>query len=78
MCNISADYDSDYNPEVEDEYYDRKIEYVDPVTVRRPDSVEQLDPSPPNPRFVQGSAPTDNSVTEFSFGNGVNLRGKQE
>ncbi|XP_028179560.1 synaptotagmin-15-like isoform X1 [Ostrinia furnacalis] len=68
----NPNYETEYNGEQEEEYYDRGHEYVDPVTVRRPEPVEQLDPSPPNPRFEQ--VPTDSSVTEFSYGNAVNLR----
>lgn len=71
---LHLDYETEYNGEQEEEYYDRGQEYVDPVTVRRPDPVEQLEPSLPNQRFEQ--APTDSSVTEFSYGNAVNLRGE--
>ncbi|RVE40244.1 hypothetical protein evm_015106, partial [Chilo suppressalis] len=65
-------YETEYNGQQDEEYYDRSNDYVEPVIARNPARVQQLDPSTPNPRFEQ--APTDNPITEFSFGNGVNLR----
>ncbi|RVE54703.1 hypothetical protein evm_000470 [Chilo suppressalis] len=68
----SQNYETEYNGQQDEEYYDRSNDYVEPVIARNPARVQQLDPSTPNPRFEQ--APTDNPITEFSFGNGVNLR----
>ncbi|XP_060804989.1 synaptotagmin-15 [Amyelois transitella] len=72
------DYDPDYEEPEGEEYYDRKQDYVDPVTSQKIESVDSIDrieaieASPPNTRFEQG--PTTSSVSEFSLGNAINLR----
>ncbi|XP_059052694.1 synaptotagmin-15-like [Achroia grisella] len=64
-------YDIDYNGQ-EEQYYDPNQDYVDPVTSRHANLVEQLESSPPNSRLEQG--PTVGSVSESSIGNAINLR----
>lgn len=68
-----SDYDPDFNGENEE---DDEPVYEEPVNVRHAQALSQFDEVASTIGGVRyDPAPTTNSVTEFSIGNAVNLRG---
>ncbi|XP_068617976.1 synaptotagmin-15-like [Battus philenor] len=66
----SGGYDVDDN--ANDEYYDHRPDYEDPLTSQHAQAIGQSETEVPQPKYVETA--TASSVAEFSFTNAVNLR----
>ncbi|CAH2043540.1 unnamed protein product, partial [Iphiclides podalirius] len=69
----SEGYDNEENdPSNEEDYYDRRPEYEDPITSQHVEVLRQLEAEASSPKYEQ--AATSSSVAEFSIANVINLR----
>ncbi|CAG5020722.1 unnamed protein product [Parnassius apollo] len=67
-----SSYDNDDNELTNEDYYDRRPDYEDPLTSQQVGVVGPLETVAPQP--INEQAPTVSSVSEFSIANAVNLR----